>query len=162
MPGDLKLIYSLSSDPDLKFLGDKSQQGVSLGSDEWWGMVEAGDIKSFEIKGVVTKVKWSSMGDWPSFEIMGDNGQVLEFTRKGGYPKYVEGLRAKVRYVLVPLGEPLRTLRQREDRELVTEIWLQASPRRTDKRPIGPEGMLKRVKEFGYAKAFEVEPEPDE
>jgi hypothetical protein len=143
-------VYELSGDTtkiDLmqKASLDTSGLGVSLspaliGSKEWWQMAEDGRLPRTEVEGKITKVYWASMGDWPEFELMAEDGTTSRWTREGDYVRYVEGLKARLAFVLHPWKQPQR-FGLGAHSKLVVYIDVEDSPRRSDRRVPGPGGV---------------------
>jgi len=145
-------VYSLRADPQLREVQEMSLKAVPhgiapepalVGTEDWWKAIDEGTLESRVFEGEITRAKWSSMGDWPSFEAKNASGEVRTFTRMVDPTRYAPGLRVRVHTVIVPLK---RKVPGKETRELVTEIWLQESSLRVSSKPIGPEGMFGQQK----------------
>ncbi len=143
-------VYDLREDPSLQQMQEASvgdsDFGLSpmpalIGTDAWWSAVGNGDIPSTHLKGVITDVQWRSMGDWPTFKIESQAGIEESFTREGDGSRYVVGLAAEVRYVVINFKAEVGGL---INDKVVTEVWLEDSPRRTERQPPGPDRILER------------------
>lgn len=126
-------------------------QPALFGSEEWWAAVEGGDLPTHVAEGVVSAVRWSSMGDWPTFEIRSPEGVKSSWTRLRQYTRFVVGLRATVKYV-IQHGRGNNSLM---DNSIPLEMWLEESSRRSEKKIPGPDGVLSRRS----IEAVEVTPE---
>lgn len=72
-----------------------------FGSDEWWSAVADGRVETHTSEGVVSDVRWESMGDWPGWTFTAENGSESRWTREGDYTRYVEGLAARITWAVV-------------------------------------------------------------
>ncbi len=111
-----------------------------VGSKEWWAMAEDGRLAKSEMVGKITSVYWTSMGDWPEFELTADDGTASRWTREGEYVRYVEGLRARLAFVLHPWKQARRS-GQGAHTKLVLYVDIEDSPSRSDPRVPGPGGV---------------------
>lgn len=71
-----------------------------FGSDEWWQAIDDGRVTATVEEGVVSVVRWGSMGDWPVWHFRSADGTESEWTREGDYTRYVDGLRARITTVI--------------------------------------------------------------
>lgn len=71
------------------------------GSDEWFSAIERGELPSGVDEGVVERVWWGSMVDWPEFDLVDERGDSTTWTRYGDPRRYVPGLKVRVRWVEV-------------------------------------------------------------
>ena len=113
-----------------------------LGTTEWWKAIEDGRVRSHMIEGVVSAVRWGSMGDWPLWRLRTEDGSESEWTREGDFTRYVEGLAARVTYAIVKFKPDAPTVRMGEPPEhnFVIKIELEASELRSDPHVQGPFG----------------------
>ena len=111
-----------------------------IGSKEWWAIVADGRLSKTELEGKISKVYWASMGDYPEFELTTEDGARSTWTRDGDYTRYVEGLRARLAYVLHPWKHPnVHGLGTHSKQVLLIEV--EKSDRRSDPTVPRPEGM---------------------
>jgi hypothetical protein len=111
-----------------------------VASDEWWSMVKEGILPETVIDGMIRRVYWASMGDWPEFEVQASDGARSTWTREGDISRYVEGLSVRLGFVLHPWKKPLINFKMGTDSSLVTFIDIEESTRRSDPRAPGPGG----------------------
>lgn len=114
-----------------------------IGTTEWWEAIEEGRVRSHVVEGVVSAVRWGSMGDWPVWRLRTEDGSESEWTREGDYTRYVEGLAARVTYAIVNFKPDAPTVQMGRPREhnFVIKIELQASELRSDPHVPGPFGI---------------------
>jgi hypothetical protein len=103
-------------------------------------MAGDGRLLKTEIEGKIAKVYWASMGDWPEFELTAEDGTASRWTREGDYVRYVEGLRARLAFVLHPWKQPHR-FGLGTHSNVVLYIDIEESPMRSDPRAPGPGGV---------------------
>jgi hypothetical protein len=72
-----------------------------FGSDEWWSAVADGRVETHTSEGVVSDVRWESMGDWPGWTFTAEDGSESRWTREGDYMRYVEGFAARITWAVV-------------------------------------------------------------
>src|SRR5438477_6983981 len=82
-----------------------SDMGVSLapalvGTPEWWRAANDGTLVRGVVSGTISSVYWGSMNDWPMFDLVAADGSRSEWTREGDISRYVEGLHARLTFVL--------------------------------------------------------------
>lgn len=112
-----------------------------LGSEEWWQAVADGRIPSRVEVGVVTDVQWGSMGDWPEWCLLSDDGREMTWTREGDHTRYVIGLRARIRVATVrwKADSPLvRQLGRDLEHDILLKVELEASDCRSERLGPGP------------------------
>ena len=140
-------VYSLQERPHELAFYDKSSDGPETGyllpypmeSRSFWAAVENGEIPSITHEGYITSVHWGAMGYSPGFELTTDDGKIFQASRRGeNFDKFVKGLRAKVRFLL------LQTKSNGTTSPCLCEVHLEESPRRTERRAPGPTGVLER------------------
>ena len=83
------------------------------------------------------------MGDWPEFELEASDGSRTTWYRAGDVSRYVEGLHARVDFVMVGLSIPnvfprLENFRLADPHPEIVSVRLEASERRSDPRAPGP------------------------
>jgi hypothetical protein len=87
------------------------------------------------------------MGDWPEFELEETQGGRSSWTREGDISRYVDGLSARLGFVLHPWKKQNADRASRTHRSLVTFIEIEESSRRSDPRAPGPGGIGLRLPE---------------
>lgn len=122
-----------------------------FGSADWWAAVNDGRIAKRRFEGVLSKVYWGSMGDYPEFELTTDSGEVKRWGRRGDITRYVEGLLA----VVVVVEQRLRAA-GREPHDVIIAVDIERSDLRS--RPFGPgpfqhEGTTELFRPVGEAEA---------
>ena len=86
------IVYSLKEDTrhieqvqkatlTTKEYGIEQTHGL-FGSAEWWTRIGAGELQVHTLKGQISKVYMGSMGDWPMFSIVSDEGNESHWTRE--------------------------------------------------------------------------------
>ena len=112
-----------------------------FGSDEWWQAVADGRIPSKVEVGLVADVRWGSMGDWPEWRFLSDDGRETTWTREGDHARYVTGLRARVGIATVRWKADSNPVRQQglsPEHDILTKVELEASDRRSERLGPGP------------------------
>lgn len=99
------------------------------------------------IDGLIRKVYWGSMGDWPEFEVQAPDGARSTWTREGDISRYVEGLSVSLGFVRHPWKKQLVDLKMGTHSSLVTFIDIEESSQRSDPRAPGPGGAGLRERE---------------
>jgi hypothetical protein len=110
-----------------------------FGTAEWWQAVDDGRVPSRVEVGVVAKLCWGSMGDWPEWALRTDDGRESTWTRKGDHTRNVEGLKARARIVKVRWKSDSQQVLQFGDDPLhdkLIALDLEASDDRSD--TVGP------------------------
>lgn len=102
-----------------------------FGTPDWWAAIGDGTLPSTRRAGVVSRVFWGSMGEWPEFELTGPAGEVTQWTRLGDATLYVEGLQALV----ITVTQSGRG-KNAGAREVILEVHLERSDKRSS--PFGP------------------------
>jgi hypothetical protein len=97
-----------------------------------------GHIQRHEMTGVITRVYWASMGDWPEFELLDDHGNRKSWTREGDVSRYIEGARASVVWVEHPWKETVARQMLSSHSRVVLEIQVEDTGERSDPRAPGP------------------------
>jgi hypothetical protein len=74
-----------------------------FGSPKWWSYIETGQLSVHRLRGTITRLFMGSMGDWPEFELTGEDGSVSEWTREANSKEqaslYEVGQLAEIDYV---------------------------------------------------------------
>ncbi len=150
MSEKLGRVYDLKADPERlaamqRATLERSDIGLSaspavVGTPGWWDALRGGGLPDVTVEGTVARVFWGSMRDWPMFELLADDGERTEWTRLGEIARYVEGLRARIRYTRHPWKVPERHGLGAAS-TVVIEIDLELSDLRSDPRAPGPGGV---------------------
>jgi hypothetical protein len=111
-----------------------------FGSPEWWDLVERRRFPATTVEGSISRVFWASMGDWPEFTLTSADGSETNWTREGDLRRYVEGLRARVRYVELERKPDAAFTPTEGVRKVVLGIWIEQSDRRSPAIAPGPGG----------------------
>lgn len=109
-----------------------------VGSEEWWTAVEDGTLHGATARGRVRRPVWSSMADYPTFELEADDGRVSSWTREGDIRRYAPGIDIAVSYVLHPYEEP--DLMPDGPSRIVTRVEIADSEQRVSAIAPGPGG----------------------
>ena len=112
-----------------------------FGSDEWWQAVADGRIPNKVETGAVGDVRWGSMGDWPEWRFLSDDGRETTWTREGDHTRYVTGLRARVHVATVRWkadSHPVRKQGRNPEHEILIKVELEHSDRRSECVGPGP------------------------
>ena len=113
-----------------------------LGTDEWWNAIEDGRLPVHVDEGVISRVYWAGMGDWPEFALVTDEGRDVTWTRQGDITRYVEGLRCRVRYVIQRFKEgSLVANAGLAEHRLPLTVEIEESDRRSSPIAPGPGGV---------------------
>jgi hypothetical protein len=150
--GDLILIYAFRLEDELirqmqEVSLDPSSHGLApdplIGSNEWWEEIESGQRPTRWIDGTIADVYWGSMADYPEFTIRSPDGPTSTWTRQGAVRRYVEGLSVRLAYVEHPWKDTQNAtlLGFGEATEIVLQIWIENSPRRSSGIAPGPGGV---------------------
>jgi hypothetical protein len=91
------ILQSASSDSDSSY-GLKIQNGLLVGTREWFNAIDSGQIKSVTLHGTITKVFMSGHNDYPEFEVE-SMGQKTSWTRYGQDEFYKPGKKIELRVV---------------------------------------------------------------
>lgn len=124
---------------------DTSNFGLSpspalVGTPEWWRAANDGTLVRTVVNGTISRVYWGSMGDWPEYELTADDGSKSTWTREGDFARYVEGLRARITFVLHPWKVPDQHGLGPAS-EVVLTVEIEESDRRSDPHAPGPGGI---------------------
>lgn len=100
----IKRLQEVSADPKSDY-GLKIENGLLVGTNEWFKATENGQIKKKIIKGRISKVYMSGHNDWPEFEIE-HNEEKSTWTRDGIDKLYVIGKQVELTYVMQKYKRP--------------------------------------------------------
>lgn len=112
-----------------------------VGTPEWWRAIDDGQLPRVELEGTISRVYWGSMGDWPEFELVSDDGARSAWTREGDVSRFVEGLRVRLAYTLHLWKVEKTSLNLGPASKIVLRIDLEESAKRSDPRAPGPGGV---------------------
>jgi len=118
-----------------------SPRPALVGTPDWWRAIEQGQLPRHVLEGKISKVYWASMGDWPEFEMVTDNGASSRWTREGDVARYVEGLRVRLTYTLHPWKVPKPSMGLGAESKIALRVELERSDKRSDPRAPGPGGV---------------------
>lgn len=118
-----------------------------FGSADWWAAIESGRLPNHEIEGMISKVYWGSMNDWPEFEITAATGETTTWTRLGDHTRYVEGLQVRLSYVDQSFK---REVLGSHTTNHVVEVWVEESLVRSSRYAPGPAFTDAPWKDRGY------------
>ena len=148
MADDLCCVYDLRDQERLiaqmqeTSLSPRQDAGLApdplVGSDAWWSAIEGGEMARQVSEGVITRVYWGSMADWPEFELRDATGDLASWTREGNPRRYVEGLRARVEFVEHPWKNEHTGLGTHSQIKL--GVWVERSDGRSSGIAPGPGG----------------------
>jgi hypothetical protein len=86
-----------------KEFGIQTTHGL-FGSEKWWKKIASGELPVHTFKGQICRVFMGSMGDWPMFEMLCNDGQKRQFTREVNAPEldrfYSAGSYVELDYVI--------------------------------------------------------------
>ena len=95
-------VYSLEQEQTLIEAMQKQSLGVTnvglstapalVGTTEWGQATQDGSLDRRVVSGIISKVYWGSMGDWPMCEVISNDGSKSDWTREGDISRYVDGL----------------------------------------------------------------------
>jgi hypothetical protein len=111
-----------------------------FGTDEWWAAVADGRVETRTLEGLVTDVRWESMGDWPGWTFRAVHGDESRWTREGDYTLYVVGLAARITYAVVSWKPDSNLVRLGESpwHKMLIRVDLEDSDRRSTRGAPGP------------------------
>jgi len=113
-----------------------------FGSEEWWQAVDDGHVKATVEEGLVSAVRWGSMGDWPVWCFQSAEGSESEWTREGDHTRYVEGIRARITTVIVRWKADSHLVRMGESaaHKMLIKVELEDTDARSVRAAPGPFG----------------------
>jgi hypothetical protein len=111
-----------------------------FGTPAWWREIGTGHRPVHVLEGKIAAIYWSSMGDWPEFRLRDREGRESAWTRHGDVRRYVQGLGAKIEYVMLA-RKPGASAVLGETAEVVLRIWVEQSERRSSGIAPGPGGI---------------------
>lgn len=100
----IKRIQEVSSDPKSNY-GLKIENGLLVGTVEWFQAIENGRISKETFSGRITKVYMSGHNDWPEFEIESEDG-LSTWTREGNDKLYKVGKQIEIDFVIRKYKRP--------------------------------------------------------
>jgi|SRR3989339_82601 len=101
----IKRLQVASKDTSSKS-GLKIENGLLVGSKDWFKAIENGFINKQTLKGVITRVYMAGHNDWPEFEIECDGIKTI-WTREGNDKHYVLGKKIELDYVIQKFKRPI-------------------------------------------------------
>jgi len=104
----IKRLQVVSVDKNSNF-GLKTENGILVGSHEWFSAIETTRIEKQTIKGEISKVFMSGHNDYPEFE-MDSNGAKTIWTRDGKDEHYKVGKKIELTYVTQKFKRPIDIL----------------------------------------------------
>lgn len=78
--------------------GLKIENGLLIGTKDWFRAIEEGLIEKETLSGRITKIYMSGHNDWPEFELESENGKST-WTREGVDRLYQVGKQIEIDYV---------------------------------------------------------------
>ena len=118
---EIEILQAASSDPKSPN-GLKIENGLLVGTDNWFNAIDSGLLEKTTLHGTITKVFMSGHNDWPEFE-MDVNGQRTNWTRCGKDDFYKVGKQIELTFVKQKFKRPIDILGPTTD--LVTEIRIE-------------------------------------
>lgn len=94
----IRLIQNASKDKSSDS-GLKIENGLLIGTKDWFKAIETGLIEKHTLKGAISRVYMSGHNDWPEFEI-DCNGDISNWTREGIDEHYEKGKRIEIDFVI--------------------------------------------------------------
>lgn len=115
-----------------------------FGSDAWWSALGDGQVEAHTREGVVSDVRWESMGDWPGWTFTAQDGTKSRWTREGDHARYVEGLAARITWVVVShKSNSARGLAGTSPvHNMLIRVELEASDLRSEHKVPGPSALM--------------------
>jgi hypothetical protein len=146
----MEVVYRLRDDQAridaMQRRSSESDEGLStehglVGSDAWWRRIEEGSPPRFDVEGVIAKVYWGSMGDYPMFELRSPDGTTSQWAREGDLTRYARGAKSRVSYVLAPWKPRSAQAIGESASALVIEIAVEDIGARSSRIAPGPGGV---------------------
>ncbi|MFN8278211.1 MAG: hypothetical protein U0T84_12070 [Chitinophagales bacterium] len=100
----IKRLQEVSSDPKSNY-GLKVENGLLVGTKEWFLATEDGRLQKETLTGRITKVYMSGHNDWPEFEIESKEG-LSTWTREGNDSLYQVGKLIEIDFVIQIFKRP--------------------------------------------------------
>lgn len=100
----IKRLQEVSSDPKSDY-GLKTENGLLIGTKEWFQATEDGLLSKETIRGTISKVYMSGHNDWPEFEMENESGKST-WTREGNDKLYQVGKLIEIDYVIQKYKRP--------------------------------------------------------
>jgi hypothetical protein len=104
----IKRLQVVSDDKNSNF-GLKTENGLLVGSYEWFNAIDTARIEKQTINGEISKVFMSGHNDYPEFE-MDSNGVKTNWTREGKDEHYKVGKKIELTYVTQKFKRPIDIL----------------------------------------------------
>ena len=100
----IKRLQEVSSDPKSDY-GLKTENGLLIGTKEWFQATEDGRLSKETIRGTISKMYMSGHNDWPEFEMENESGKST-WTREGNDQLYLVGKLIEIDYVIQKYKRP--------------------------------------------------------
>tara|TARA_Y100000815_G_C13332794_1_gene496691 strand:+ start:68 stop:472 length:405 start_codon:yes stop_codon:yes gene_type:complete len=100
----IKRLQEVSSDTKSVY-GLKTENGLLIGTKEWFQATEDGRLSKETIRGTISKVYMSGHNDWPEFEMENESGKST-WTREGNDKLYQVGKLVEIDYVIQKYKRP--------------------------------------------------------
>ncbi|MBD8490995.1 hypothetical protein IFO69_19740 [Echinicola sp. CAU 1574] len=100
----IKRLQEVSSDPKSDY-GLKTENGLLIGTKEWFRATEDGRLSKETIRGTISKVYMSGHNDWPEFEMENESGKST-WTREGNDKLYQVDKLVEIDYVIQKYKRP--------------------------------------------------------
>ncbi len=100
----IKRLQEVSSDPKSNY-GLKVENGLLVGTKEWFFATEDGRLPKETVTGRISKVYMSGHNDWPEFEIESKEG-LSTWTREGNDSLYQVGKLVEIDFVIQKFKRP--------------------------------------------------------
>ena len=104
----IKRLQEVSVDSRSNY-GLKVENGLLVGTSEWFEAIADKTIPKETLTGIITKVYMSGHNDWPEFEIKSSEGQST-WTREGDDKLYQVGKLVEIDFVIQKFKRPLDML----------------------------------------------------
>ena len=100
----IKRLQEVSSDTKSVY-GLKTENGLLIGTKEWFQATEDGRLSKETIRGTISKMYMSGHNDWPEFEMENESGKST-WTREGNDQLYLVGKLIEIDYVIQKYKRP--------------------------------------------------------
>lgn len=147
LPDGWTIVYDLFADSarvramQETSLSDRTDAGLDpnplVGSSEWISEVEHGRRPVRCVSGMIRRVYWGSMADYPEFTIVTHDKDESNWTREGDIRLYVPGIGVELFYVEHAWKQGVRGALG-EYSQIKLAIWLERSPQRSSAIAPGP------------------------
>jgi hypothetical protein len=102
--GAIKRLQEASVDKKSNY-GLKVENGLLVGSNEWFQAIDDNIIPKVTLTGIIAKVHMSGHNDWPEFEIKSNEG-LSTWTREGEDKLYQVGKLVEIDFVIQKFKRP--------------------------------------------------------